>query len=62
MVEKKKNFNTTIDAELLDRFKQRCKENKIGMNEVVESFMEEYCNNHYRIERKVVTEFTRLEN
>ena len=38
----KKAFNTSIDAEILQRFKDKCKEENLPINIVLEKFMKGY--------------------
>ena len=45
----KVNFNTTIDQELHDAFREKCKENRIPVNEAIESFMKKYNEGGFQI-------------
>lgn len=47
-------FSTTLDAERLDSFKAKCKEDKIPMNEVIEAFFDLYINGEISFKRTVV--------
>ena len=38
----KKAFNTSIDEEILNQFKEKCKEEGIPINTVLEKFMQGY--------------------
>ena len=38
----KKAFNTSIDEEILEQFRAKCKEEKLPINVVLERFMQGY--------------------
>ena len=42
----KKAFNTSIDEEILEQFREKCKEEKLPINVVLERFMQGYVNEH----------------
>lgn len=50
---KRIQYSTTLREDLLKEFKVKCKEDNIGMNEVLESFMQLYLEDKIRFERKV---------
>jgi len=43
----KKAFNTSIDEEILQQFKEKCKEEKMPINIVLERFMQGYINGEF---------------
>lgn len=49
----RKAFNTSIEEEIANTFKEKCKQDNIPMNKVLEMFMEGYNNNIFTIEMKV---------
>lgn len=48
----KKAFNTSIDTEILEQFKAKCKEQKIPINVVLERFMQGYIDEDFKLEMK----------
>ncbi len=48
----KKAFNTSIDEEILEQFRAKCKEEKIPINVVLERFMQGYINEDFKLEMK----------
>lgn len=48
----KKAFNTSIDEEILQQFKEKCKEEKLPINIVLEKFMQGYINGEFKLEMK----------
>lgn len=38
----RKAFNTSIDEEILEKFKEKCKEENLPINVVLEKFMQGY--------------------
>ncbi|WP_182431679.1 hypothetical protein [Clostridium sp. AF32-12BH] len=46
----KKAFNTSIDAEILEQFRAKCKEEKIPINIVLERFMQGYIDGNFKLE------------
>ena len=48
----KKAFNTSIDAEILEQFKEKCKAEKLPINIVLERFMQGYINEDFKLEMK----------
>ena len=48
----KKAFNTSIDEEILEQFRAKCKEEKLPINVVLERFMQGYVNEDFKLEMK----------
>lgn len=48
----KKAFNTSIDTEILEQFKDKCKEEKLPINVVLERFMQGYIKEDFKLEMK----------
>ena len=48
----KKAFNTSIDEEILEQFKEKCKAEKLPINIVLERFMQGYINEDFKLEMK----------
>lgn len=48
----KKAFNTSIDEEILEQFREKCKEEKLPINVVLERFMQGYVNEDFKLEMK----------
>lgn len=48
----KKAFNTSIDEEILEQFREKCKEQKIPINVVLERFMQGYIDEDFKLEMK----------
>ena len=48
----KKAFNTSIDEEILQQFKEKCKEEKLPINIVLERFMQGYINGEFKLGMK----------
>lgn len=48
----KKAFNTSIDEEILEQFREKCKEEKLPINVVLERFMQGYINEDFKLEMK----------
>jgi hypothetical protein len=48
----KKAFNTSIDEEVLQQFKNKCKEEKLPINVVLEMFMQGYIDGKFSLEMK----------
>lgn len=46
----KKAFNTSIDTEILEKFKEKCKEEKLPINVVLERFMQGYVSGNFKLE------------
>lgn len=46
----KKAFNTSIDMEILEQFKEKCKEEKLPINIVLERFMQGYVSGNFKLE------------
>ena len=46
-------FNTSVEEEIANAFKDKCKQENIPMNKVLEMFMEGYINNQFTVEMKV---------
>ena len=46
----KKAFNTSIDMEILEQFKAKCKEEKLPINIVLERFMQGYVAGNFKME------------
>lgn len=46
----KKAFNTSIDEEILDQFKEKCKQEKLPINIVLEKFMQGYIDGDFKLE------------
>lgn len=49
----RKAFNTSIEEDIQNAFKEKCKLENIPMNKVLEMFMEGYINSKFVIEMKV---------
>lgn len=45
-------FTTTIEESIQKDFKLKCKENNVKMNDVLETFMKEYINDKYSLEKE----------
>lgn len=45
----KKTFTTTIDESLQNKFKAKCAENGIKMNDLLEVFMKMYADNKFEL-------------
>lgn len=45
----RKNLNTPIEQELLERFKNTCSEYGLAMNTVIEAFMRDFTSGNYTI-------------
>ncbi|HAT4331380.1 hypothetical protein [Clostridium perfringens] len=45
----RKSFTTTIDEEIQNKFREKCKYNEEKMNDVLEAFMNEYIADKYRL-------------
>lgn len=50
---KRKNFATPIDEEILDRFKEKCKQEGYKLNEVIEVLMSGYVDERIKIEKEI---------
>lgn len=50
----KKVFSTSIEEELIDKFREKTKANNHKLNEVLEAFMQEYCEGDFTLEKKTV--------
>lgn len=48
----RKAFNTSIDEEILQNFREKCKEEKLPINVVLERFMQGYANEDFKLEMK----------
>ena len=48
----KKAFNTSIDEEILEQFREKCKEEKLPINVVLERFMQGNVNEDFKLEMK----------
>ena len=48
----KKAFNTSIDEEILQKFKDRCKEDNLPINIVLEKFMLGYVDGDFTFKMK----------
>lgn len=46
----KKAFNTSINEEILEQFKEKCKNDKLPINIVLEKFMQGYINGDFKLE------------
>ena len=46
----KKAFNTSIDEEILEQFKEKCKNDKLPINIGLEKFMQGYINGDFKLE------------
>ena len=46
----KKAFNTSIDEEILEQFKEKCREEKLPINIVLEKFMQGYIKGDFKLE------------
>jgi len=49
----RKQFTTTIDEEVQEKFKEKCSQNGEKMNDVLEAFMKSYINGDFVIEKEV---------
>lgn len=49
----RKTFTTTIDKTLQNKFKSKCAENGIMMNELLEVFMQMYVNDKFELVLKL---------
>jgi len=45
----RKPFNTPIEEEISTKFKEKCKENGLKMNEVLEAVMDAYIKDEFKI-------------
>lgn len=45
----RKSFTTTIEEEIQNEFKEKCKSNGEKMNDVLEAFMNEYIAGKYKL-------------
>lgn len=52
----RKTFTTTIDESLQNKFKAKCAENGIKMNELLEVFMQMYSNGQFELVLKLNNE------
>lgn len=57
----RKTFTTTIDESLQNRFKAKCAENGIKMNELLEVFMQMYSDGKFELVLKLDNERTIVE-
>ena len=48
----KNKFNTSIDADILQAFKDKCKEDNLPISIVLERFMQGYINEDFKLEMK----------
>ena len=48
----RKGFNTSIDEEILKNFKEKCKEEGLPINVVLEKFMKGYIEDAFSLEMK----------
>lgn len=48
----KKAFNTSIDEEILEQFRNKCKDEKLPINVILERFMQGYINGDFKLEMK----------
>ena len=48
----KKAINTSIDEEILEQFKAKCREEKLPINIVLERFMQGYINDDFKLEMR----------
>lgn len=46
----RKSFTTTINNEIQEKFKRKCKEKNEKMNDVLEAFMKGYIDDKYTLE------------
>lgn len=49
----RKTFTTTIDKDLQNRFKARCAESGIKMNDILEIFMQMYVDGKFKLALKL---------
>lgn len=49
----RKAFNTSIEKKIQNEFKEKCKEENIPMNKVLEMFMERYVKGEFKIEMNI---------
>lgn len=50
---KRTQYSTTIEAEVLKTFKEKCDKDRINMNEVIELLMQLYVDKKIIVERNV---------
>lgn len=48
----RKAFNTSIDAKILEKFKEKCKAENIPINIILEKFMQGYIEDDFKLEMK----------
>lgn len=48
----RKAFNTSIDTEILEKFKEKCKAENIPINIILEKFMQGYIEDDFKLEMK----------
>ena len=48
----KNKFNTSIDADILQAFKDKCKEDNLPISIVLERFMQGYIDEDFKLEMK----------
>lgn len=48
----KKAFNTSIDEKILDDFREKCKDEKLPINTVLELFMKGFTDGDFKLELK----------
>lgn len=61
MEKERKTFTTTIDKSLQNKFKAKCAENGIKMNDLLEVFMQMYVNEKFELVLKLNEEKTIVE-
>lgn len=57
---KRKNYTTTIDIELLNKFKRVCNSNKESMEDVLGKFMENYIDDFKDSKKNIVVEYNKI--
>lgn len=61
MEKERKTFTTTIDKSLQNKFKAKCAENGIKMNDLLEVFMQMYVDEKFKLVLKLNEEKTIVE-
>ena len=51
----RKAFNTSVDEEVLEQFKEKCKAEKIPFNIILERFMQGYIQGNFKLEMQYFT-------
>lgn len=52
----REGFTTTIEKDIKIKFKQKCEELEIDMNDILEAFMTEFIDGNFKVEKKTIVQ------